>query len=147
MAIGGDGPERDALWAQASALNLRRLRMAGYQHDPGAFLAGLHGYLQPSRVEGFCIAVHEAMQAALPVVVADVGEMPRTVRSGAMGYVASPNDPEGLANAIGALLDDPARAQRMGQAARTHVLETFSRERFRAAGRDILARMALRQVA
>jgi len=143
VALGGDGPARAALEAQARGLS--NLIFAGYQEHPQVFLAGLHAYTQPSRVEGLCISAHEAMQAGLATVVSAVGEMPRSVRDGETGFIVPPENAEALAAALKRLVSDPRAAARMGAAAHAHVNEKFSRARFAAAGRAILSTAAALQ--
>lgn len=142
VVLGGEGQERARLEALIAARGLRCLRLAGFQRDPKAFLASLHGYLQPSRTEGLGIAAHEAMQAALPVVVANVGELPHTVRHGKEGYVVDPYDVDAVAKAIADLLMDPAGGREMGLAARRRVLDRFDRARFNSAGAVAMTRLA-----
>lgn len=142
VTIGGDGPARHQLETLARELGVVNFILAGYQERPKDFLATLHAYTQPSRVEGLCISAHEAMQAGLPAVVSDMGEMPLTVRAGETGYVVPVAAVDELAAAIVALVSDPARAATMGEAAHRLVNDRFSRERFRAAGRDILRKAA-----
>lgn len=61
VTIGGEGPDRKRLEHLARAHDVTNLTFAGYQENTRGFLASLNGYLQPSRVEGLCIAAHEAM--------------------------------------------------------------------------------------
>ena len=141
VVVGGEGAERPALEAAAREAGVR-LDFAGFQPDPAAFLAGCHGYVQPSRAEGLCIAAHQAMAASLPVVVSAVGEMPATVEPGVSGWVVPPGDPAALADALTALVRDPAAAARMGEAARARAVERFGPERFAAAGARVMRRAA-----
>jgi glycosyltransferase involved in cell wall biosynthesis len=138
MVIGGEGADRTRLEALARLHNLTNLEFAGYQENPRDFLATLHGYAQPSRVEGLCISAHEAMQAGLPTIVSNIGEMPLSVQQDRTGFVVPPEDSDALCAAIHRLVADPARAAAMGAAARTHVNERFSQLRFRAAGQEIM---------
>jgi glycosyltransferase involved in cell wall biosynthesis len=138
MIIGGEGADRARLEALSRLHNVTNLEFAGYQENPRAFLATLHGYAQPSRVEGLCISAHEAMQAGLPTIVSDIGEMPRSVREGKTGFVVPPEDSAALCAAIRRLVADPVQAAIMGAAAREHVHERFSQQRFRAAGQEIM---------
>jgi glycosyltransferase involved in cell wall biosynthesis len=140
VTIGGDGPARRDLESLARDLGVTNFILAGYQERPKEFLATLHAYTQPSRVEGLCISAHEAMQAGLPAIVSDMGEMPLTVREGETGFVVPVAAVDELAAAIRKLVSDPARAAAMGEAAHRHVNDRFSGERFRAAGHDILRR-------
>ncbi len=142
VIIGGDGPMRGELEALATELGVSNLVLAGYQETPKTFLATLHAYVQPSRVEGLCISAHEAMQAGLPAVVSNMGEMPLTVREGETGFVVPIGDSGALAAALVRLVSDPARAALMGEAALRHVNDRFSAARFRAAGADILSKAA-----
>lgn len=142
VAVGGEGAERAALEAAAGAAGVDTLRFAGFQPDPAAFLARCHGYVQPSRAEGLCIAAHQAMAAGLPVVVSAVGEMPVTVEPGVSGWVVPPADPDALARAIAELVADPEAAARMGAAARARAVARFGQAEFDAAGAQVMRRAA-----
>lgn len=141
MIIGGEGAERQSLTERAIRKNVRNLTFAGFESHAPQFLAGLHGYVQPSRGEGLCIAAHEAMQAGLPAIVSEVGEMGRTIQNGKTGYVTPPGDPDALARAIVALVTDKIRSRAMGLKARAHVLDRFSSTRFSEAGLAIFRRL------
>jgi glycosyltransferase involved in cell wall biosynthesis len=80
--------------------------------------------VSPSVYEGFGFPAGEAMAAELPVIVTDGGSLPEVV--GDAGLVVPKKNPEALAQAIGDLLDDPARRERLGKAGRKRILETFS---------------------
>ncbi len=141
VSIAGDGAEREILEARARALGVTTLRLQGYTADPRAYLAGLHLYLQPSRSEGLCVAVHEAMQAGLPVVASAVGQLPYSITAGRTGALVPPGDADALAAALVDMIAEPRRLEAMGAAARSDVLDRFSAERFEAAGLAILDRM------
>ncbi|MBU3077602.1 glycosyltransferase family 4 protein [Sphingomonas sp. XMGL2] len=142
LLIAGDGAERERLAAAIDNAGLDTVRLVGFQPDPRAFLAGLHLYVQPSRREGLCIAVHEAMEAGLPVIGAAVGEMPWTIRPRETGLVVAPGDAEGLAFALAECLSMPEALAEMGAAARVRVLEKFGRHHFEAVGAAIMRRLA-----
>jgi len=141
VTIAGEGAARGALEAQAAAAGLDNLRLHGFSAAPREFLAGLHLYAQPSRSEGLCLAVHEAMQAGLPCVASSVGEMPYSIVDGDTGLSVPPDDPDALAQALGWLLSHPERLARMGASARARVLERFGAEAFARAGADVMARL------
>ncbi len=134
VVIAGHGPAGDRFKALAAQRGVSNITFAGYTPDPRAFLGQMHGYVQPSRVEGLCISVHEAMQAGLATIVTSVGEMPRSVKDGETGYVVPPKDVGALAGALRRLLSDPARAGVMGIAARDFVNDRYSEARFAEAG-------------
>ncbi|USI74460.1 glycosyltransferase family 4 protein [Sphingomonas morindae] len=134
--IAGEGAARPALEAAGG------LALPGYAERPGEWLAALHLYVQPSRSEGFCVAAHEAMQAGLPVLGSEVGEMAFSIVDGATGRLVPPGDPAALAAALADLLAEPERLAALGTAARARVLERYAPARFEAAGRAIVARLA-----
>lgn len=141
IAIAGEGAERAAIADAALRAGIAPLHLPGYTALPREFLAGLHLYLQPSRSEGLCIAMHEAMQAGLPAIASAVGQMPYSLEHARSGWLVAPGNPMALADALAAALSDPARLAAMGQAARTRVLTRFSTDAFRQAGEAILTRL------
>jgi glycosyltransferase involved in cell wall biosynthesis len=141
IEIAGEGAQREPLEAQIRRLGTTTLRLVGFQRDPQAFLAGLHAYVQPSRAEGLCIAAHEAMLAGLPVVATGVGEMPRSIEAAQAGAVVEPGDASSLAEAMGALLADPAAAHVAGRRGAEAVARAYSAERFESAGAAVVARL------
>jgi glycosyltransferase involved in cell wall biosynthesis len=141
VRIAGEGAQRPALEAQLSASGLDGVRLTGFEAQPQRFLADLHLFLQPSRREGLCIAVHEAMQAGLPVIASSAGEMPYSVVDGESGLVVPPGDAEALARALGVLLAAPDKLAAMGEAARARVLDRFGAAAFARAGAEVLDRL------
>jgi glycosyltransferase involved in cell wall biosynthesis len=70
----------------------------------------------------------EAMAASRAVVATRVGGTPELVLHDVTGLLVERGDRKALADAIAALLRDPSRRQRLGQAAREHVTRGFSSE-------------------
>ncbi len=64
------------------------------------------------------VSIAEAMAMGRPVVTTDVGGCAAMVEHGVTGLVVPPRDGAALAGALAALLTDPSRAARMGQAGR-----------------------------
>lgn len=133
--IAGEGKERAALEALAQERGVTNVHLIGFRKEPLAFLAGLHGYFQPSRNEGLCIAAHEAMHAGLPVVATPVGELANSIVPGETGYHCAVDDPESLAEALLAVFLDQEKSARIGKAAHELVSSRFSRKTFEESGR------------
>jgi glycosyltransferase involved in cell wall biosynthesis len=66
-----------------------------------------------------------AMSAGVPVVASNVGGLPEIIRHGENGLLVE-NTPQAIAAAVRQLLDNPALARRMGEAARRTVMERFT---------------------
>lgn len=110
-------------------LNLTgRVRFTGGSNNLPQLLAAADLFVLPSRSEGFSNAIIEAMAAGLPVVATNVGGNAEAVQHGTTGLIVPPQDPEAMAAAILALLDNPHQAQTMGTAGRQLVLDKFTTE-------------------
>lgn len=82
--------------------------------------------VQKSIAEGFGLTVAEGMWKERPVVGSRVGGIQDQIVDGESGVlVDDPRDLDAFGDAIGALLDDPERAARLGRAARERVKEGF----------------------
>ena len=80
LDIVGEGPERSRLEAQAAASGAAgRIRFPGRVADPFPALAGARVFVSASEVEGFGIAIVEALAAGLPVVASDCAYGPREI--------------------------------------------------------------------
>jgi glycosyltransferase involved in cell wall biosynthesis len=66
-----------------------------------------------------------AMSAGVPVVASNVGGLPEIISHGENGLLVD-NTPQAIAAAVRLLLDNPALARRIGDAARRTVMERFT---------------------
>ena len=81
----------------------------------------------PSLYEGFSLPTAELMACETPLVVSRAGAIPEVVGpDGECADLVTPGDVGELEAAIAALLDDPARRERMGRAGRLRVQDRFS---------------------
>lgn len=130
LEIAGEGPLREELQAEASALGLQdRVAFLGWRKDLLAVLQGWDIYVQPSLLEAFGVAALEAMATGLPLVGTAAGGLPELIADGKTGLLVPPRDPEALAEAIRRLLLNPAQARDMGVAGRERAVKYFSVER------------------
>jgi len=90
----------------------------------------------PSHSEGLPVCLLEAMACGRAVVATSVGGIPDVVEDGVSGLLVEPGDVEGLRAALERLLSDPALRRRLGQAARTRIVDRCSVEAVAEATRD-----------
>jgi glycosyltransferase involved in cell wall biosynthesis len=88
-------------------------------------LADVFAFPSQNRLEGFGLAVAEAMAMGLPVVVSDVPGVREVIEEGRHGLLVEPLIASDLATKVRALLDDPSRARAMGAAGRQRAEERF----------------------
>jgi glycosyltransferase involved in cell wall biosynthesis len=81
-------------------------------------IAASRVFALPSGCEGVPTAMLEAMAAARPVVMTDVGHIRGVVQDGVEGFLVAPGDIDTLTDRLRALLLDPERAAAMGLAGR-----------------------------
>jgi D-inositol-3-phosphate glycosyltransferase len=123
LIVGGDADEpRDgheaALRARLGTLGLHdavRFVTAQPQHALPDYYAAADVTLVPSHYESFGMVALEAMACGSPVIASRVGGLTTTVRDGVTGFLVPEGDVGALAERIGAVLDDPDRAWRMGR--------------------------------
>jgi glycosyltransferase involved in cell wall biosynthesis len=115
LVIAGDGPLAASLQAKAVALGLM-VRFAGRRDDVPALLAAADVFVLPSVWEGQALILQEALRAAVPIVATRVGGTPGLVGDAAAILVPA-GDARRLAEAVSAVLGDPALAARLREAA------------------------------
>jgi glycosyltransferase involved in cell wall biosynthesis len=76
-------------------------------------------------IDGIPNVLPEAMAMGVPVVSTRLSAIPELVRDGENGLLVAPDDPPALAEAMAALLAQPALRQELGRNGRRTVLETF----------------------
>lgn len=120
-----------------------RVHFTGLRKDVPEILAAAAVSVLPSISEGISNTLLESMAAGVPVVATRVGGTPEVIRDGEQGLLVPPGDPQAIADAILAVLGDPALAVRLGAEGRRRVREEFSFEavvrRTQDLYRDLLA--------
>lgn len=128
VLVGGRG-EEEAVRARAARPDVAdRVHFAGLRQDVDAVWRAADLAVMSSDFEGTPLAALEAMAHGVPVVATEVGGLPDIVEQGVSGLLVPRRDAAALAAAISALLRDPERRRRMGEAARRRADE-FSAER------------------
>ena len=133
LLLVGGGPYRERLEALAAELDVAQ-HVVFTGSVPSEELAAHYNagdvFAMPARtrgkgldVEGLGIVYLEASACGLPVVAGNSGGAPETVRDEVTGHVVDGRDLDQLTETLSALLADPVRARRMGQAGREWVSE------------------------
>ena len=87
LILAGEGPMRVALETAASDLGVReRVHLVGERSDIPDLLSAADVYIHSSLVDGFCLAVVEAMAAGVPVVVSNIPGMREVVGDGGISF-------------------------------------------------------------
>jgi glycosyltransferase involved in cell wall biosynthesis len=103
-----------------------RVHIVGFQDPVQPFLAALDLYAHPALMEGFGIAVVEAMAMGKAVVATTTGGLPEVVAQGETGLLVPPGDVESLAETVVSLLQDRVRREQMGNRGMARAHERFS---------------------
>ncbi len=145
--VGADeSGEGDRLRALAARLDVgAACELVGRHGDVGPDLEASLIFALPSGREGVPTAMLEAMAAARPVVVTDVGHVRTVVREGIDGFVVPVGDVGALTDRLHRLLGDRDLAAAMGRAGRRraarhdveHVAARLRAALTRAAGRTV----------
>ena len=118
LVLVGDGPD-----AGAAARVARQLGVAddvlflGEQDALVPLLSAADVFLLTSSQESFGLAALEAMACGVPVVATRVGGVPEVVEDGVSGFLHPPDDPDGMARSVLALLGDADLRRRIGDGA------------------------------
>jgi len=127
-AIAGEGPLRGQLENLREQLGLgERVHLLGHVPTPLNLLAEADVFVMSSREEGLGTSVLDAMACGIPVASTTAGGLPEMLADGA-GILVPPGEPEALAGAVAALLDDPEKHRAVRDRARM-IVQGFSAER------------------
>jgi glycosyltransferase involved in cell wall biosynthesis len=130
FVIAGDGPERARLEVLAAEVGVApAVHWLGWRRDLDPVYRALDLLIFNSDWDAFGNTPIEGMSYGLPVVASVVhGGLGEALSAPEFGTLLRSHDEPALAEAVTALLRDPAAANRMGQAARSHVIRTCSLE-------------------
>lgn len=140
LVILGEGPERDAIRAEAARLGLaHRVHLPGFAPDPAKVVGLFDLFALSSDSEQFPISVVEAMAAGLAVVSPRVGDVEAMVAGQNRPYLSPPGDEGALGAALAALAADPALRQAIGAANQTRARAEYDEKAMIAAYRKVYA--------
>nr|WP_246286240.1 glycosyltransferase [Microbacterium pseudoresistens] len=101
LVLVGDGPERDALHAQARNQGIAdRVHLLGVQQDAWRWAAVADVVVQPSAHEGLPVTLMEAVALGTPVVATDVGGVGELIRDHPRAVLIASADPTEIATGL-----------------------------------------------
>lgn len=122
LGVYGDGPLRAELLDCAAQLGLdgEAIFVGAFtsRQELSRIMAQTDIFVMSSVLEGQPLGVVEAMAYGCPIVCTNVGGIPEIIQDGINGMLCASKDPECLAQKIRILIQDPALATKLGQAAR-----------------------------
>jgi glycosyltransferase involved in cell wall biosynthesis len=133
LFIAGDGDLRAELADRAARIGTGLVTLLGNrpQDEVGRLAAAADAVVVPSirddagNVDGLPNFALEALASGTPVVATRAGGLGQAIEDGANGLLVPERDSEGLARAVGALLDRPDWARSLGHEARARVIREF----------------------
>jgi L-malate glycosyltransferase len=130
FVIAGEGELRESLTHQIRERHLEKhVILTGFRPDVLSFHKAFDLFVMSSVTEGLGTSLLDAMACGKAVVATTAGGIPEVVVDGVTGLLVPPRDDRALAEAIVALLRDPDRRRRLGEAGLARVREHFSAER------------------
>ena len=137
LVIAGEGPEREAILAEAEARGVEdRVHLPGLVDKPWKLVGLFDIFALSSRSEQFPISVMEAMAAGLPVAAPRLGDIPSMVASDNGPLLTEPGDAPALAASLALLAGDAELRHRIGTANRARAKAEYDEgrmvERYRA---------------
>lgn len=121
----GEGPEQAVMEQLIADLDLSdSLFVAGFQKNPFVWIKHASVFVLASRWEGFGNVLTEAASLGVRIVSTDCPSGPAEIlEDGKWGRLVPPGDPQALADAMGAALDDPETPDY------TEMLKRFDKDR------------------
>jgi glycosyltransferase involved in cell wall biosynthesis len=131
LVIAGNGPEKEALMAQAKKLRLSNVTFLGYvsDADKDSLFRLAKAVVVPSqfRSEAFCITLAEGLMYGKPLISTELGTGTSFVnQQGVTGYVVKAASVSALTKAIEALFADEQQYHSFSKAARHRFERLFS---------------------
>lgn len=116
--IVGEGPLEDGLRAQAKELGIDdKVQFWGFQRDVPAVMSTFDVMVYPSLWEGTPLTCFEAMGMGTTLASTRCDGLMQALSDGETALMCEMRDPDGLAEIIIRLLEDPALRERLGKAA------------------------------
>jgi glycosyltransferase involved in cell wall biosynthesis len=143
LLLCGEGPEQTRLQELARQLQVfDAVKFTGPVSEIQKMFAAMDIFAFPSHEEPLGSALLAAMAHGLPAVAVARGGIPEVVEDQKNGLLVQDLDPSALAAAIARLIENPAEARQLGDAARQTISTHFSADRMVDATLQLYERIA-----
>jgi glycosyltransferase involved in cell wall biosynthesis len=147
FVFAGDGSLRNAIDARVETLGIERnVILTGFHQHPEQLIALADICLLASAREGLPRVLMQYLAGGKPVIATDLPCIDDVLRHDVNGLVVRSGDLDGLADAVVALLEDPARCARLARGAATTELSEWDAarmgERLEAVYADVIREQA-----
>lgn len=138
LVIVGEGPERDAIRAEADEYNIgHRVHLPGFAPHPERYVGLFDIFALSSDSEQFPVSLVEAMAAGVPVVAPAVGDVADMVSEANAPLIGPAGDENALAQGLAQLAGDAALRERIGHANREKARASYDEKPMIAAYRRL----------
>ncbi|MEM3401697.1 MAG: glycosyltransferase family 4 protein [Candidatus Hadarchaeales archaeon] len=141
LYVVGVGYERERLEKMARGLGIsKKVVFTGFVSDEEKIrlLKSSHIFVLPSTVEGFGIAVVEAMAAGVPTLCADIPALREVTENGRVGVLFRPRDVEELKEKLEKMASDEKLRKKLSEAGHKNVIEKYSWDRVATKMEEVL---------
>lgn len=127
LVIVGDGPLRTSIAEKIAAAGIADVVwLPGARTDIAQIMQTFSVFALSSIAEGMPVTLLEAMATGLPIVSTSVGGIPDLVLENSTGQLVPPNDPDAMAGAMAAYVNQPELARQHGRAGRERIQRHYS---------------------
>lgn len=149
LLVGPPLPDHQSYYEQMKTLAEQlgiapKVSFTGLRTDMPAILARSDIFVSPSRNEAQPNIINEALVVGTPVVATDVGDCRKMLHDGEFGEIVPPEDPQRLADALSAVLDDLPAARAKALRAQQCLVKEFTSPEFWRPVEEILLAVAKR---
>ncbi len=129
LIIAGNGPERDNLIKLTKKLKIsNKVLFLGFiSHDKLNSLYNIaHVYVLTSEQEGLSLSLLEALATTVPVISTNIVGNPEVIIHKETGLLFEPGNVDQLVNNLKYVLDNPDKAEIIGNNARKYIISNYS---------------------
>ncbi len=129
LIIAGDGPEKENLISLTKKLNIsRKVLFLGFiSHDKLNSLYNIADvYVLTSEQEGLSLSLLEALATTVPVISTSIVGNPEVIIHKETGLLFEPGNVDQLVNNLKYVLDNPDKAEIIGNNARKYIISNYS---------------------